>query len=1247
MSDNKTPEIEEMSMKMPTPVETVDIGQQEPQDKILIDEKVQLQSPVEELPGIENIPVNNNDNKPIPSNDMASQPLVQPLSSMTEVPVQPLIPNLVGDFNYDTTSGKLPSPAKSNSNPFLNDLINNENQNNTNPFVAPPPSANTNPFVLPPMPQPTSASVNDNQTEQEQKVNEETPNLPHENLFSPTDNLIDTVINNSKPNDSIMDETPMNDHDLLETPFNMEANNSDSFGFVIPNNNINNFAPPPQFPPQQPQQPQQPEMNPFEDPLNIIHDSETEEANKTQKPINIIDSSIPPLQQPIETNVETPQNNTVDVTVQQQEEIINMPMPMPMPAVTETKPSVPTEEVNAEVTTTNQTQTQTQDKENVEVTEEKKEETTDFYPPQPEPLPEMPKPKDIVLDENNVEKLIITSDDIISPVNIMDAVIHNQTHTSDNSTNDQLQNEINYNLIPSIEDESPIIEKPTEHPHDEDIEAIDVNKNQPPQPEGIIKMPQPVNNVNSTLPIEESKSEEPKTEESKPEELKSEESKHEEPKHEEKTKTESVHSNEEVKSAKTEIGKIRKLKSEDKEPSFKLSAKSKSEKPKSSTTSTSTSTTIKRPSGTTSKLTHETTSTKLRNVKPSISSSKGSLSSLHNSKSSLASSRLTHKPLTKSATSSTTRLHPTSTSNSKSTTTTSSTTTTKTKPPLSRMTSNASTSTTASSKAGTLHKPSTIPSSHTGTTIRHGINTTPKSSTLKSTTKTTKPSTTSPVSTTTKSRLGISSPSATRSKIGTTPSSSLTKLKTSSSSTATTTTPASKTSRLGVSSRTPTSKISSSTSRSISKSTTPTSSRTPVKSSLASGTSTSRLASRAKPNTTTSSTIRKASSTVITKSKSSEKTPLSSKTKSSSMINNTSADKETIEKQSKKIKDLEQKIKDLNDQIKEQILVSSVASKQDLNKAINGLKDNIKQLCENNNENVNIDEVSNSINESFGIIENFANLIESQEQNYGKLKVETAKLNQNLANVTLLCDEEHNKKLMDDEMYKNEINRLQQMATLLNNSLSRVTLLCDEIKRNQNNSGIEQLDTQIRSVEQPVLPDNSDNDETNKLRQQLANVNSKLATVTLLCDQINKEKKNNISNLEQQIEHFKNLTIELNNRITDLTFYCDQVEHGKSSSENTVAVNNTEINQELDEYKMMLEQKDLVIQQLQSQIEQLEQKSLKEENETMNQLIQENAALKLQVSELSESKTDNIPLDLTANTENELVEEIIQVNGNE
>jgi len=1236
MSENKTPEIEDMPMKMPTPVGALDLGQQEQQQEIenlINDEIVQTQSPVKETQELDKIPVTNNDNNIFPSTGMTSQPLIQPLSSMTEIPVQPLVPNLVGDFDYNVTSENTTSPLKSNSNPFIND-INNENQESSNPFIA----STTNPFILPSMPsmpQPTSDN-NNNQTEQ--NVNEATSSLPHENLFSPTDNLIDTVINNSKPNDSIMDETPVTDHDLLETPLNMETNNSDSFGFVIPNNNINNFVSPPQFPPQQSFQT---EINPFEDPLNIIHDSETEKTNKIQNPVNIMDSSIPPLQQPIEVNVETPLNNTVDVSVQQQEEI-------KMPVVAEVKP-ITTDEVNLEFSTS-----QTQNADNVV---EEKNEINDFYPPQPEPLPEIPKPKDIVPEETNAEKLIITSDDIISPVNIMDAVIHNQTHTSDNPSN-PLQNEIDYNLIPSIEDESPIVEKPTKHHHEhhehhEGNEVVNQNENQKTSlseqavnlsddisshnnlTEEIIKMPQPVNHEDSTIPAEESKPAEPKPEE--------------------ETKTESIHSNDEIKNTKNDSGKIKKVKSEDKELSPKTNVKNKLEKPK----TTSSSTVKRQPS---------ITSTKLRNVKTATTSSKSSISSLHPTKPSTTtnSSRLTHKPLTKSTTSSNTKLL------------SSAATKTKTLP---RMTStNSTTSSITSSRTSTLHKPSTISTSTSPHTTRHSVSTSPKSSTLKSATKTTK--STSPVSAATKSRVGVSSP-ASKSRIGASSSSSLTKPKVSTSST---TTPTSKTSRVGLTSRISTSKISSN-SRTISKpTTTPTSSRTPVKSSISSSTTpTSRLASRVKPNTTTSSTMRKIS-TGITKTKSTEKTektPISSRSRTS-ISKSTSADKEIIEKQSKEIQSLEQKIKDLNDQIEEQLLVSSVTSKQDLNNAINGLKENIKQLCESNNENNNIDEITNSINESFGIIENFANLIEFQEQNYGKLKVETAKLNKNLANVTLLCDEEHNKKLMDDEaykneiqrlqqmtttlnnslsnvtllcdeehnkklmndkVYKNEIQRLQQMATTLNNSLSRVTLLCDEIKKEQNTSGIEQLDTQIRSIEQPVLQNDSDNVEVDQLRQSLANINSKLATVTLLCDKINKEKKNNINNLEQQIEHFKNLSIELNNRITNLTFYCDQLEYGKSINKDTT--NNEELSQELDEYKMMLQQKDLVIQQLQNQIEQLEENSVKEENETMNQLIQENAALKLKVSELSDSKTDNLPLDLTANPEEELEEEIIQVNGKE
>jgi hypothetical protein len=146
------------------------------------------------------------------------------------------------------------------------------------------------------------------------------------------------------------------------------------------------------------------------------------------------------------------------------------------------------------------------------------------------------------------------------------------------------------------------------------------------------------------------------------------------------------------------------------------------------------------------------------------------------------------------------------------------------------------------------------------------------------------------------------------------------------------------------------------------------------------------------------------------------------------------------------------------------------------------------------------------MNESFNIIENLAFLIDSQEQNYGKLKIEAAKINQNLANVTLLCDNEHNKRIIDEKIYKKKIQRLQEMATSLNDSLSKVTLLCDEIK-NEHFKGIENLNNILQNTNQPSLHDLSESTEINKLHHELADINSRLANVTLLCDQITKEKK--------------------------------------------------------------------------------------------------------------------------------------------
>jgi len=103
----------------------------------------------------------------------------------------------------------------------------------------------------------------------------------------------------------------------------------------------------------------------------------------------------------------------------------------------------------------------------------------------------------------------------------------------------------------------------------------------------------------------------------------------------------------------------------------------------------------------------------------------------------------------------------------------------------------------------------------------------------------------------------------------------------------------------------------------------------------------------------------------------------------------------------------------------------------------------------------------------------------------------------------LLLDEEHKRKMKDDEVNMKEIQRLQQMASTLNNALSvcinyfnflyiiyiyiidyilntyftysiikkRVTLLCDEIKRDSTSAGIENLNVQVQNTRNLPLDD--------------------------------------------------------------------------------------------------------------------------------------------------------------------------------
>jgi len=119
--------------------------------------------------------------------DVQSNQLIQPNVDMNENPTEP------------TT---VPTPIENEPNPIIHE---------SNPL-----SENANTLLA------------ENVANEVPVTNEDNQTLPHENLFSPTDNLINEVINNSKPNDSIMDETPLisqNDQDLLE-PLSANSTNN-------------------------------------------------------------------------------------------------------------------------------------------------------------------------------------------------------------------------------------------------------------------------------------------------------------------------------------------------------------------------------------------------------------------------------------------------------------------------------------------------------------------------------------------------------------------------------------------------------------------------------------------------------------------------------------------------------------------------------------------------------------------------------------------------------------------------------------------------------------------------------------------------------------------------------------------------------------------------------------------------------------------------------------------------------------
>jgi len=260
---------------------------------------------------------------------------------------------VISATTYDNTNNIIQGNTNSinNINPSLTEAINNEN-NKIN--------QNNNPFL------------NDNN----QPINKNNK-LSHENLFSPTDNFINTVITNSKSNDSIMNETPLvsqNNQDLFNTPYIEEINNE-----YIPTESANSIN----------KEQKQKEENSFEN-NNSTVTPKTQTENPYENSLNI-NHDYAQIEEGIKLkNYANRKSNVGEIP----------------------KPEIQTQPEKIQLIKTN--------------------------------IP------------SHVENLFMDINDIVSPINIIDAVMHNQS----NQKSKQSQNAIDFNLIPSIEDESPIAEQP-------------------------------------------------------------------------------------------------------------------------------------------------------------------------------------------------------------------------------------------------------------------------------------------------------------------------------------------------------------------------------------------------------------------------------------------------------------------------------------------------------------------------------------------------------------------------------------------------------------------------------------------------------------------------------------------------------------------------------------------------------------------------------------------------------------------
>jgi len=235
-------------------------------------------------------------------------------------------------------------------------------------------------------------------------------------------------------------------------------------------------------------------------------------------------------------------------------------------------------------------------------------------------------------------------------------------------------------------------------------------------------------------------------------------------------------------------------------------------------------------------------------------------------------------------------------------------------------------------------------------------------------------------------------------------------------------------------------------------------------------------------------------------------------------------------------------------------------------------------------------------------------LIKNSEEKIEYYQQMAANLNTKLALLSLEMNEV-NKPINDEEITENDkFEYYQSLLISMNSKMNALLKENEELKAQQTRS----LPQEPQAIIQVV---NNNSDDIERIRDLAVDLNQRLSVLTLSSNDEIKYLKKQLAQKESEVSQYRNKLASMNRQIIDLT-YNSNLERQQYININVDMVQNREINvNENSNYEAVINEKDLIIKQLQEQLAQMnaqnnnsnaimaELENEKRKNQELNQTI--------------------------------------------